>query len=146
MTGLIALLHPNYEPERWHIFLVYIAFIIGACLVNIFGLRLLPFINKSAISWSLAGAAIIAIVVLACSSGDYQSGKFVFATYLNETGWNGGIAWCLGLLQSSFGLTGYDAVSHMVEEVRYLLSGSFSANGSRCPSLTSTRLALWFSP
>jgi choline transport protein len=117
VTGLIALLHPNYEPQRWHIFLVYIAFIIGACLVNIFGLRLLPLINKSAISWSLAGAAVIAIVVLACSSGDYQSGKFVFTTYLNETGWNGGIAWCLGLLQSSFGLTGYDAVSHMVEEM-----------------------------
>jgi hypothetical protein len=62
---------------------------------------------------SLAGAAVIAVTCLACSSGDYQSGDFVFATYINETGWNNGVAWILGLLQSSFGLTGYDAVSHV---------------------------------
>lgn len=69
--------------------------------------------EPSAYRRSLAGAAVIAVTCLACSSGDYQSGDFVFATYINETGWNNGVAWILGLLQSSFGLTGYDAVSHV---------------------------------
>ncbi|WVQ79456.1 hypothetical protein IAT38_001555 [Cryptococcus sp. DSM 104549] len=105
ITGVIALLHDNYESERWHIFLIYIAYTLGACFLNIFGLR------------SLTGAVVIIIVCLSCASPNFQSGKFVFTTFINETGWPSGVAWILGLLQSSFGLTGYDAVSHMVEEM-----------------------------
>jgi amino acid transporter len=57
----------------------------------------------------------------------------VFAEFVNETGvrllltgheslltseqWPDGIAFILGLLQSTFGLTGFDAISHMVEEM-----------------------------
>jgi len=96
---------------------VYVGYTILACILNIYGLRLLPLLNKAAISWSLAGAATIAIVCLACQSGHYQPASFVFGSYINETGWNNGVAWILGLLQSSFGLTAYDAVSHMVEEM-----------------------------
>ena len=66
---------------------------------------------------SLTGAVVIIIVCLATASPNFQSGDFVFRTYINESGWNNGVAWILGLLQSSFGLTGYDAVSHMVEEM-----------------------------
>ncbi|KAK8849460.1 hypothetical protein IAR55_004793 [Kwoniella newhampshirensis] len=117
ITGVIGLLHPNYESQRWHIFLIYVVYTLGACFLNIFALRLLPGINQTAIFWSLIGAVIIIIVCLATASPDFQSGDFVFRTYINETGWNDGVAWILGLLQSSFGLTGYDAVSHMVEEM-----------------------------
>ncbi|WVF68676.1 hypothetical protein IAT40_003448 [Kwoniella sp. CBS 6097] len=117
ITGVIALLHPNYEVERWHIFLIYTVYTLGACALNIFGLRLLPKINQTAIFWSLTGAVVIIITCLSTASPDFQSGDFVFRTYINETGWNNGVAWLLGLLQSSFGLTGYDAVSHMVEEM-----------------------------
>lgn len=51
ITGVIGLMHPNYNPERWHIFLIYIAYTLGACFLNIFGLRLLPMINQTAIFW-----------------------------------------------------------------------------------------------
>jgi choline transport protein len=72
---------------------------------------------SSLIPRSLTGAVVIIIVCLATASPNFQSGDFVFRTYINESGWNDGVAWILGLLQSSFGLTGYDAVSHMVEEM-----------------------------
>jgi amino acid transporter len=88
-----------------------------AAALNIWGLRLLPLVNKTAIIWSLTGAVVIIITCLATASPNFQSGKFVFGTYINDSGWNDGVAWILGLLQSSFGLTGYDAVSHMVEEM-----------------------------
>lgn len=65
----------------------------------------------------MVGAVVIAIVCLACSSGDYNPPKEVFGGFINETGWVNGVSWILGLLQSSFGLTAYDAVSHMVEEM-----------------------------
>nr|ODN91204.1 choline transporter [Cryptococcus depauperatus CBS 7841] len=117
ITGVIALLHPNYKSERWHIFLIYIAYTLGACFLNIFGLRILPKINQAAIFWSLSGAVVIIIVCLSTASPHFQSGDFVFRKFINTTGWPNGVAWILGLLQSSFGLTGYDAVSHMVEEM-----------------------------
>ena len=78
---------------------------------------LLPYVNKAAISWSIAGFVIICITVLACASPDYASAHFVFAEFINETGWPDGIAWLLGLLQGGLGLTGYDAVAHMIEEI-----------------------------
>lgn len=65
----------------------------GAGLVNIVGTRWFSLINKAAIIWSLAGASTICIVCLACASGEYQPPSFVFAQYINETGWNGGVAW-----------------------------------------------------
>ena len=46
-------MHDNYEVQRWQIFLIYIAYMLGACILNIFGLRLLPTINKTAIIWSV---------------------------------------------------------------------------------------------
>lgn len=49
---------------------------------------------------------MIIITCLSCSSGNYQSGDFVFRSFINETGWPDGVAWLLGLLQASFGLTG----------------------------------------
>jgi choline transport protein len=75
----------------------------------------------------MTGAVIIIITCLTCASPNFQSAEFVFTRYINDVGWNNGVAWILGLLQSkspfflqmsiSFGLTGYDAVSHMVEEM-----------------------------
>lgn len=38
-----------------------------------------------------------------------DSPRFVFSGFINETGWSDGTAWMLGLLQSCFSLTAYDA-------------------------------------
>ncbi|KAB5590561.1 Choline transporter [Ceratobasidium theobromae] len=117
ITGIIALLHPNYEVQRWHMFLIFEVWMMGSFLINTFGIRLLPTINRAALTWSITGVVVISITCLACASPTYQSPQFVFRTYINESGWNNGVAWILGLLQSAFGLTGFDAVSHIVEEM-----------------------------
>lgn len=117
ITGAYALAHPDYEPERWHIFVVYTGYALIALALNLFCLRLLPGLNQLAIFWSLTGLTVIVITILSCSSGNFASGKFVFTQFTNETGWPDGCAWILGLLQACFGLTGYDAVSHMVDEM-----------------------------
>ena len=117
IVGIIALYHPSYTPEPWHQFLIYLAYNVIASLVNAFGNRILPYINQFAISWSIAGWAIITITVLACASPDYNSADFVFREFLNTTGWPDGVAWLLGLLQGGLGLTGFDATAHMVEEI-----------------------------
>ncbi|RSH87903.1 uncharacterized protein EHS24_000421 [Apiotrichum porosum] len=118
ITGAISLnLGDSYEVQNWHVFLIYVGYILIATFLNIWCLPILPRLNQMAIFWSLTGAVVIIITCLACSSGDFASPKFVFTEFINETGWPDGVAWILGLLQSCFGLTGYDAVSHMVEEM-----------------------------
>ena len=65
----------------------------------------------------MGGVVIICITTLSCASPNFQSGKFVFATYINETGWNNGVAFILGLLQSTFALVGTDAATHVIDEM-----------------------------
>lgn len=90
---------------------------IVAFLINAFGTLLLPLITRGAFIWSISGFVIISITLLACSHGHYNSGDLVFREFINTTGWPDGIAWLLGLLQGGLGLTGYDAVAHMIEEI-----------------------------
>ncbi|SJX63284.1 related to Choline permease [Sporisorium reilianum f. sp. reilianum] len=117
IVGIIALLHDNYESKPWHIFLVYVVFSLGAWLINAFGVRILDSLNRVAMIWSLVGAVVIMITCLARASPDYQDAKFVFGTFVNETGWNNGVAWILGLLQAAFSLIGSDGATHMVDEI-----------------------------
>lgn len=112
IVGVISLTHPSYSPERWHQFLIYIAYNVIAFLINTFMTGALPLVTKSAFIWSILGFVVISITVLACASPTYSSAKFVFTEFINETGWPDGIAWLLGLLQAGLGLTGFDAVAH----------------------------------
>ncbi|KOS22454.1 Choline transport protein [Escovopsis weberi] len=117
IVNIISLLHPTYEPQPWHQFLIYIAFAVLALLVNAFLTRLLPYLTKAAFFWSVTGFVVISITLLACASPNYQSGEFVYGSFINEVGWPDGLAWLLGLLQGAFALTGFDATAHMIEEI-----------------------------
>lgn len=117
ILGIISLMHPEYESKAWHQFLIYIGYTLAAFFINAFTNRLLPFFNKAAFLWSLAGFAIICITVLACATPNYQPGSFVFGGFINEVGWPDGLSWLLGLLQGAFALTGFDATIHMIEEI-----------------------------
>jgi len=120
ILGIISLYDANYVPQRWHQFLIYIGYNLFAFLVNAFGNHLLNIFNKAAITWSISGFIIITITVLACSSGNYNSGKLVFGDFINETGWPDGIAWLLGLLQGGLGMTivvskSRDTMAHILQ-------------------------------
>ncbi|OBT51789.1 hypothetical protein VE04_09993 [Pseudogymnoascus sp. 24MN13] len=100
ISGVISLVNPEYVPQPWHQFLIYIGYNVVACPLLV-----------------LTGFAVIAVTVLACASPNYSPPDFVFREFINETGWPDGIAWLLGLLQAGLGLTGFDAVAHMIEEI-----------------------------
>ncbi|KAJ5248811.1 hypothetical protein N7468_000262 [Penicillium chermesinum] len=117
IVGIISAMHPSYEPQRWQQFLIYIGLTLGAFVINAFMNSILPIIYRGAFTWSIGGFAIVCITVLACASPDFNSAYFVFAKFVNETGWPDGVAWLLGLLQGGLGVTAFDAVAHMIEEV-----------------------------
>ena len=117
ITGIIAFYQPSYQPQKWHQFLIYTAYTVVALLINIFGNRLLPLLNKAAFVWSICGFFVVSITLLACAAPDYQPAELVYTKFINTTGWPDGIAWLLGLLQGTLGLAGFDAVAHMIEEI-----------------------------
>lgn len=117
IVGLIALFHPGYNPQRWHQFLIYIAYNVLGFVVNAVATSLLPYTNQASLVWSLTGFAVISITLLSTHKVDFARARWVFGNVLNQTGWPDGIAWLLGLLQGSFSLTAYDAVTHMIEEI-----------------------------
>lgn len=117
ISGLVALYHPEFTLHPWQVWLIYVAWTLIAFVINAFMNSLLPYVNRTAFIWSIGGFIIICITVLACASPNYTSGDFVFTQFINKTDWPDGIAWLLGLLQGGFGLTGYDAVAHMIEEI-----------------------------
>ena len=47
----------------------------------------------------------------------FQPASFVFAKWINQTGWSDGVTWFIGLVQAAYGLTAFDSAVHMVEEI-----------------------------
>ncbi|KAL1406913.1 hypothetical protein Q8F55_006325 [Vanrija albida] len=115
--GILALWQPETETKPWQWFLLYVALAIIPFVLNTFFVRTLPAIDRIGGVWSIIGIVVVSITILACSKGNFQDAKFVFATFYNETGWPNGMAFILGLLQSTFGLTAFDAVTHLIEEM-----------------------------
>jgi choline transport protein len=117
ISGLISLYHPDFKLKAYQVWLIYVLWTLIAFVINAFLNNILHHVNRAAFIWSIGGFVIVCITCLACASPTYASAEFVFTDFINETGWPDGIAWLLGLLQGGFGITGYDAVAHMIEEI-----------------------------
>ncbi|KAJ5783973.1 uncharacterized protein N7518_009650 [Penicillium psychrosexuale] len=117
IVGIISVLHESYVPQRWHQFLIYVGLTVGSFIINAFMNSILPLIYRGAFMWSIGGFVIVSITCLACASPNYNTAYFVFCDFVNTTGWPDGVAWLLGLLQGGLGVTAFDAVAHMIEEV-----------------------------
>ncbi|KAF5022682.1 hypothetical protein F66182_5230 [Fusarium sp. NRRL 66182] len=105
----------NYVVAAWKTYLIFMAILTFGSFSMAFGNRILGAWNNLALYWSILSVFVASVVLL--STSDKTDPGFVFATFENETGWNDGIAWILGLLQSALSLIGYDAVLHMTEEM-----------------------------
>ncbi|KAF9887921.1 hypothetical protein FE257_009443 [Aspergillus nanangensis] len=117
IAGIVSAVYPGFVWQKWQQFLIYVAYTLLAFLVNAFMNSILPIIYRGALTWSLGGFVLVSITVLACASPDYNTAYFVFCDFVNQTGWPDGVAWLLGLLQGGLGVTAFDAVAHMIEEV-----------------------------
>ncbi|QLQ77888.1 hypothetical protein HG537_0A01350 [Torulaspora globosa] len=117
LVGMYALMHPEFEVRRWHVFVCFELLHLFLLIFNCYG-RPLPLISASSLYISLLSFFTITITVLACSSGKFNDAKFVFATFYNETGWkNGGIAFIVGLINPAWSFSCLDCATHMAFEV-----------------------------
>lgn len=105
------------SAQTWEVFVSYeiINFII--MFFNIYE-KPLPLLSQLALWISLLSFVVISITVLACSSGNFQTARFVFVDYDNGTGWSSsGIAFIVALINPAWAFNGLDSATHMCEEI-----------------------------
>lgn len=85
-------------------------------LFNCYG-KILPTIATVTLYCSLISFVVILITVPA-SAPTHQDASFVFATFINNTGWKSpGIAFIVGLINTNWAFACLDCATHMAEEV-----------------------------
>ncbi|GAA6040324.1 hypothetical protein JCM8097_009422 [Rhodosporidiobolus ruineniae] len=118
LTGVAMFTHAEYIPERWHTSLILWAVVLLALFVNIFAFRLLGPLNTGMGLLGIGTLVVLIVVLLARQEGPYNDAEYVFATFVNQTGWGSdGVAFFLGLVGSAFSTIGFDAVAHLAEEL-----------------------------
>ncbi|KAF2014193.1 amino acid transporter [Aaosphaeria arxii CBS 175.79] len=115
---------PDWSTHGWVKFLLYLAITLVVTLFNVVACRrdkILPIFNNF-VGICFISLFFIFILALLISVGikeeyKFQPAKFVFATWINQSGWGDGVTWFIGLVQAAYGLTAFDAAVHLVEEV-----------------------------
>jgi len=129
INAYIIVCNPDYVPERYHTVLMYLShywgganfsfwavLLLGVC-VNVFGIKLMHGLNIGAMI--IHGCGFICVIAVMSAMGSHHDAAFVFTSFQNLSGWSSdGVAWCLGLLTTSYGFVGYDAAAHMSEEMK----------------------------
>ncbi|CAA9960181.1 hypothetical protein P3342_005610 [Pyrenophora teres f. teres] len=116
IMGCYQLGHPDFVIQRWHVFLTYQLANIFCFFFNCYG-KTLSTVGKTTLWVSLASFAVILITVPAVAP-THQHAKFVFATFINNTGWQqGGIAFIVGLVNTNWAFACLDCATHLAEEV-----------------------------
>lgn len=117
LMGFWNLAHPDHVTKPWQLFVIYQLVNVFLLLFNCYG-KYLPYIANSALYISLFSYVVISIVVLVCARGNYNTAKFVFVTFENNTGWkSAGIAFLVGLVNPNWSFSCLDSASHLAEEV-----------------------------
>ncbi|KAM5356894.1 hypothetical protein ACJ41O_003540 [Fusarium nematophilum] len=126
MLSMKVLFTPDWTDgsKGWVLFLVYLGTTVAMTLFNVVACRkdiVLPMFNNF-VGICFMGLFFVFSLALLISVGtkdglEFQPPKFVFGTWINQTGWPDGVTWFIGLVQAAYGLTAFDAAIHLVEEI-----------------------------
>ncbi|KAF9738300.1 hypothetical protein PMIN06_012728 [Paraphaeosphaeria minitans] len=116
IVGSYQLTHPDLVIDRWMVFVTYQLVNIFCFFFNCYG-KTLPRVAKVALYTTLVSWFITMVIVPAIAP-THQHAKFVFATFINNTGWQeGGIAFIVGMVNVNWGFACLDCATHLAEEV-----------------------------
>lgn len=126
LLGMKVMFDPDWPGANygWLNFVVYVGIVVLFTVFNIMACRkeqVLPWFNNGVgIMFSaLFIAYSLALLICVGTNPDlhFQSGKFTFGKWINQTGWSDGIVWFTGLIQAAYGLTAFDSATHLAEEI-----------------------------
>ncbi|PLN82880.1 putative amino acid permease [Aspergillus taichungensis] len=115
--ALIALYHTDLTIQPWMTFVAYQGLNLLTAGIVMFGNRFLPMINKFSLCYLQLAWFVIMITVVA-TAPRHNDNKFVFQTWVNNTGWeNNVICFITGLVNPLYSLGGLDGITHITEEM-----------------------------
>lgn len=126
LLGMKVMFDPEWDGagKGWLRFVVYISIVFVMTLINVVSCRsekVLPWLNSFVGIWFTALFVILSLALLISvgtkSDLSFQPASFVFGKWLNGTSWPDGVTFFNGLVQAAYGLTAFDAVIHMIEEL-----------------------------
>ncbi|CAF9919730.1 hypothetical protein IMSHALPRED_004713 [Imshaugia aleurites] len=115
-VGCWQLSHPDFVILPWHVWVAYLVINVFAFVWNCYA-KWLPVIAQISISTSLISFFVIMVTVPA-KAPTHQDAKFVFANFVNNTGWSAnGIAFIVGLINTNYAFACLDCATHLAEEI-----------------------------
>ncbi|KAI9779017.1 MAG: hypothetical protein M1835_004798, partial [Candelina submexicana] len=115
-VGCWQLGHPDFVVAPKHVVAAYQVINVFAFIFNCWG-KTLPKVASVTLYTSLVSWFVILVTVPAAAP-THQHAKFVFATFINNTGWSqSGIAFIVGLINTNWAFACLDCATHMAEEV-----------------------------
>ena len=118
LVEMYATWHPDYKTEAWHVYVTYLGVLWMSTLFVVFANRLMPYAQSAGMFFVMVGG-IVTIIVLAAMPSTHASNHFVWGSFQenNLTGWQGGVAFLLGVLNGAFTVGTPDAITHIAEEL-----------------------------
>ncbi|KAI8955534.1 putative amino acid transporter [Xylaria longipes] len=119
LVQLYAIYHQGtYVSKAWHVYVAYVGVLWLSTLFVIFANRLVPYTQTLGMFFVIVGGAIT-IIVIAAMPKTHASNHFVWGSFNenNLTGWQGGVAFLLGVLNGAFTIGTPDAITHIAEEL-----------------------------
>ncbi|KAJ5128858.1 hypothetical protein N7448_002570 [Penicillium atrosanguineum] len=116
-VAMYLLKNTETKWHTWHVFIVFQIVNWACCAIVCFGNRLIPLINRAALTLSMCGL-VATVIVLAVMPKKHASNSQVWLEYHNNTGgWSDGVCFMTGLLNAAFAVGVPDCISHLSEEV-----------------------------
>ncbi|KAH8130097.1 hypothetical protein ACSS6W_008232 [Trichoderma asperelloides] len=114
--GIAELWYPNMEGAHWQIYLCYLL-VIFLTLIPIFTVphKYIDYLTKGAMYLSVIGLALVSIVLLVMSRGNYHPENIVSSTA--SSGWSPGPAWLMAIGTGQYAFFGTGACTHIAEEM-----------------------------
>ncbi|KAI6088062.1 amino acid transporter [Hypoxylon rubiginosum] len=120
LVQMYATYHQDtYVPEAWHVYVTYIGVLWISTFFIIFANKLIPYTQNCGMFFVVVGGIITIIVISAMNPSAHASNYFVWGSFEenNLTGWQGGVAFLLGVLNGAFTIGTPDAITHIAEEL-----------------------------
>ena len=114
--------HPDFVPQPWHVFIVYLLCTWFGCAMIIFGHKLLPYFHSIGFIAMLSSLLITIITCVAMpGTGGRQphaSSSFVWTEWSSDLGYDSqGFVFLLGMLTGAFTVGTPDCGAHLCEEI-----------------------------
>ncbi|KAJ5775639.1 amino acid/polyamine transporter I [Penicillium nucicola] len=133
ILGLAQFLHPEFEIKQWHLYCVYLTILIITMMPLLLCPERIPLITILSLYLTLSGFVVWVVTILVMHKHG-NSASSIIRPGTGTSGWNGGTAWLLGVINSmySFGCT--DGAIHIAEEIRL--------PGRRLPQIMNLTMAI----